>query len=71
MLADIVGYLVPGGKPQCGSVHDELAEKRTALQEFKEKHQEDLKELKRMEDEHLYEEVEMDEDDGLEPSAKN
>ncbi|XP_061445868.1 uncharacterized protein LOC133366607 [Rhineura floridana] len=58
MLADIVGYLMPDHELQDHCTH-EVSEKIVALREFKEKHQEDLKELKGMEDEHMYEEMEI------------
>ncbi|XP_053116793.1 uncharacterized protein LOC128329488 [Hemicordylus capensis] len=62
MLADVVGYLMPDRKPQDRCVHEESEEKMAALREFKKKHQEDLKELKRMEDEQMYEYMEMGEE---------
>ncbi|KAF7238740.1 Protein mab-21-like 3 [Varanus komodoensis] len=62
MLADPVGYLMPDLElPDC--VSPEYEEKMAALQEFKQKHQEELKELKRMEDEHMYEEAEISEEE--------
>ncbi|XP_015275243.1 PREDICTED: uncharacterized protein LOC107117610 [Gekko japonicus] len=65
MLADVVGYLLPDGQPGVRGV-GEGPEKMVALQQFKEKHREDLKELKRMEEEHMYEEVEVGGGKGLE-----
>ncbi|XP_007432288.1 uncharacterized protein LOC103063515 [Python bivittatus] len=62
MLADATAYLVPGHEsPDC-LVNKDREEKAAALQEFKERHQEELKELKRMEDECMYEEVEITEE---------
>ncbi|XP_033026840.1 uncharacterized protein LOC117059316 [Lacerta agilis] len=61
MLADPVGYLLPDHERQDHCAGGEFEEKMAALREFKESHQEDLKELKRMQDEHLYEEVEISE----------
>ncbi|KAL8176616.1 UNVERIFIED_CONTAM: hypothetical protein K2H54_036982 [Gekko kuhli] len=65
MLANVVGYLLLEGQPGAHGV-SEGSEMMAALQEFKEKHREDLKELKRMEEEQLYEEVEVGEGEGLE-----
>lgn len=65
MLADVVGYLLPDGQPGAHGV-GEGPEKMVALQQFKEEHREDLKELKRMEEEHMYEEVEVGDGEGRE-----
>ncbi|XP_058036416.1 uncharacterized protein LOC131196934 [Ahaetulla prasina] len=62
MLADAAAYLLPDHKPPGYSVNQDYEEKTAALQEFKERHREELKELKRMEDEHMYEEVETTEE---------
>ncbi|XP_063158557.1 uncharacterized protein LOC134496776 [Candoia aspera] len=62
MLADATAYLVPGHESPGCSANKDHEEKAAALQEFKERHQEELKELKRMEDERMYEEVEITEE---------
>ncbi|KAH0626388.1 hypothetical protein JD844_001335 [Phrynosoma platyrhinos] len=56
MLADTVRYLMPDCEPQHDGTYEEMM---AALKEFKENHKKDLKELKRMEDEHMYESVEI------------
>nr|XP_020654527.1 uncharacterized protein LOC110081828 [Pogona vitticeps] len=71
MLADPVGYLMPEREPQDHSANEEYEEKMAAIKEFKEKYQEELKELKTMEDEHLYEEIETIEGVEAEPSLRN
>ncbi|KAK9397604.1 hypothetical protein NXF25_020965 [Crotalus adamanteus] len=65
MLADATAYLVPGHESAGCSVNQDYEEKAAALREFKEIHQEELRELKRMEDEHMYEEVETTEEKSL------
>nr|XP_056720207.1 protein mab-21-like 3 [Euleptes europaea] len=60
MLVDVVGYLLPDDQPGVHCVSED-SEKMAALQEFKERHREELKELKKMEEERMYEEVEVGE----------
>ncbi|ETE71823.1 Protein mab-21-like 3, partial [Ophiophagus hannah] len=62
MLADATAYLVLSQKSPGYSANQGYEEKTAALQEFKESHREELEELKRMEDEHMYEEVETTEE---------
>ncbi|XP_026538109.1 uncharacterized protein C2orf54-like [Notechis scutatus] len=62
MLADATAYLVLGHKSPGCSANQGYEEKTAALREFKESHREELEELKRMEDEHMYEEVETTEE---------
>nr|XP_028560825.1 uncharacterized protein LOC114583672 [Podarcis muralis] len=59
MLGDPVGYLLPDPERQDHCATGEFEEKMAALREFKESHREDLKELKRMQEGHMYEEVEI------------
>lgn len=47
MLADPVGYLMPSHELQERCVSQEFQERMVALQQFKEKHQEELKEIKK------------------------
>ncbi|XP_077170714.1 uncharacterized protein LOC143826051 [Paroedura picta] len=69
MLADTAGYLLLDGRAGAHGV-SEGSEKMAALWEFQEKHREDLKELKRLEEEHLYEEAEVGEGLGLDSRAE-
>ncbi|KAK9395401.1 protein mab-21-like 3 [Crotalus adamanteus] len=65
MLADATAYLVPGHESAGCSVNQDYEEKATALREYKERHWEELRELKRMEDERMYKEVETTEEKTL------
>ncbi|XP_062993547.1 uncharacterized protein LOC134406184 [Elgaria multicarinata webbii] len=68
MLADPVGYLLPDHESQGRCVSEDFEEKWEALRDFKGRRQE---ELKKMEDEQMYEEVEMYEGDGAESCVKS
>ncbi|KAG8140605.1 hypothetical protein E2320_003274 [Naja naja] len=57
MLADATAYLVLSHKSPDYLANQGYEEKTAALQEFKERHWEELEELKGMEDEHMYEEA--------------
>ncbi|KAJ7314086.1 hypothetical protein JRQ81_006021 [Phrynocephalus forsythii] len=70
MLADPVGYLRPERKPQDYNANEEYEEKMAALEEFKEKYEEELKELKRMEGGCTYDEMETTQGAGAEASLR-